>query len=93
MFKNFNAKFFEQEYESGLTPETTVPNYCIMQQLGIPQERIAQRLGMERETVGKHLVKTSELKKLPNELLTKGFFPNTNAEKLGWPEPLVWAFA
>lgn len=61
--------------------------------LGIPQERIAQRLGMERETVAKHLVKNSELKNLPNELLTKGFLPNTIAEKLGWPEPLVWAVA
>ena len=44
--------------------------------------RFAQRLGMERETVGKHLVKNSELKKLPNELFTKGFLPNTIAEKL-----------
>jgi hypothetical protein len=61
--------------------------------LGIPQERIAARLGMERETVAKHLVKNSELKNLPNELLTKGFLPNTIAEKLGWPEPLVWAVA
>ena len=65
--------------------------------LGIPQERIAQRLGMERETVGKHLVKNSELKNLPNGLLTKGFLPNTIAEKLGWPavaapacKPLCW---
>ena len=45
---------------------------------------------MERETVAKHLVKNSELKNLPNELLTKGFLPNTIAEKLGWLSRLGW---
>ncbi len=33
------------------------------------------------------------MKKATNELLTKGFATNTIADKLGWPEPLVWAVA
>ena len=59
--------------------------------LGIPRERIAQRLGVEHQLVSYHLQKTSDLKKSANEQLTKGFSANTVAEKLGWPEPLVWA--
>jgi len=61
--------------------------------LGISQERIAMRLGMEHQLVSYHLQKTSELKKLANEQLERGFFANSIAEKLGWPEPLVWAVA
>jgi hypothetical protein len=61
--------------------------------LGIPQERIAQRLGLPRTTIEEHLTKTTELKKSANDLLTHGFSSNTIAEKLGWPEPLVWAVA
>ena len=64
-----------------------------MSLLGISQERIADRLGMTRESVDKHLLITSELKKVTNEQLERGFLPNTIAEKLGWPEPLVWAVA
>jgi len=63
---------------------TSIYPPCIPKGMSHPQERIAQRLGMERETVSKHLVKTSELKNLPNDLLRKGFLPNTIAEKLDW---------
>lgn len=61
--------------------------------LGIPQERIAQRLGLPRTTIEEHLTKSSELKKSANGQLKHGFSSNTIAEKLGWPEPLVWAVA
>ena len=61
--------------------------------LGIPQERIAQRLGVTQFVVHDHLLKTSELKNAINELVTKGFAINTIAERLDWPEPLVWAVA
>ena len=48
---------------------------------------------MEQPLVNYHLSKTSELKNLIKEQLERGFFINTIAEKLGWPEPLVWAVA
>jgi hypothetical protein len=49
--------------------------------------------GRNSSLSGYHLPKNSGLKKSVNELLTKGFAINTIAEKLGWPEPLVWAVA
>ncbi|MBA7703534.1 hypothetical protein ES703_112320 [subsurface metagenome] len=61
--------------------------------LGIPQERIAQRLGVTQRIVESHLHKTSVLKSGVNSQLERGFGVNTIAEKLGWPEPLVWAVA
>lgn len=61
--------------------------------LGIPQERIAQRLGVSQDIVSNHLRKSSELKNGVNSQLERGFGVNTVAEKLGWPEPLVWAVA
>jgi len=61
--------------------------------LGIPQERIAQRVGVTQRIVESHLHKTSELKSGVNSQLERGFSVNTIAEKLGWPEPLVWAVA
>lgn len=64
-----------------------------MATLGIPQERIAARLGISQDIVSDHLRKTSDLKKYVNTELERGFNVNTIAEKLGWPEPLVWAVA
>jgi len=64
--------------------------------LGIPQERIAQRLGIPGITerfVQTHLPRFSELKNGVNSQLGRGFGVNTIAEKLGWPEPLIWAVA
>jgi len=48
---------------------------------------------MPRTTIEEHLTKSSELKKSANDQLKHGSSSNTIAEKLGWPEPLVWAIA
>jgi len=61
--------------------------------MGIPQERIAARLGITQDVVSDHLRKSLELKNGVNSQLKCGFGVNTIAEKLGWPEPLVWAVA
>jgi len=46
---------------------------------------------MNHQLVSYHLQKTSELKKLANEQLERGFFANTIAEKLGWTQPVISA--
>jgi hypothetical protein len=53
--------------------------------LGIPQERIAARLGVAHQAIYQHLQRISELKKLANEQIKRGFLANTIADKLGWP--------
>ena len=64
-----------------------------MHSLGIPQDRIAKRLGEDRETIRNRLAKMPESALWPKADLSKGFTISRVAQKHGWTEPMVWAFA
>jgi len=56
-----------------------------MDRLHIPQERMAKRLGILQQTISIHLQKMTELAKLVNTDLSRGFTVSQVAEKHACP--------